>query len=95
MNGFIYDRDRIIRQVNEYSYAVIFNYEEEKNEFYSGRSTLTDLSNDLIHHKKNLLTSNGFIRIKEYTVDANECHCHEHHDRLIDHNHLLEYKLEF
>lgn len=94
------DRDRIIRRVNQHSYAIIFNYEEEKNEFYSGRSTLTDISTEFIHYREHLLTSKGFIRIKEYTIDAYDCRCHEHHNRLIDekindHQHLVEYKLDF
>jgi hypothetical protein len=103
MNGFIYnkkDRNTIIRQVNEYSYIVVFGNEQEKTKFDSRKLMLTDICTELIRNKEDLLTSQGFIRIKEYTVDAYECHCHEHNDRLIDekindHKNLLNYKLEF
>jgi hypothetical protein len=90
----------IVHRVNEHSYIVAFDNQQQKSIFYSEKSTLTDIYTELIRSKENLLTNKGFIRVKEYTIDAYECRCHEHNNHLTDekindHKHLFNHKLEF
>jgi hypothetical protein len=94
------DSDTTVRRVNEHFYVVSFDKLQQETKFHSEKSTLIDIHNELLRNKENLLTSQGFIHIKEYIVDGYECRCHEHNDLLndeeIDNNkHLFNYKLEF
>ncbi|CAF3414877.1 unnamed protein product [Rotaria sp. Silwood1] len=90
-----------IHQINKHSYIVsIDKTQQQEKEFHSEELTLKDIHTELIHNKENLLTSQGFIHIKEYVLDGYECQCHEHKDLLIDDEinnkkHLIDYKLEF
>ncbi|CAF0982868.1 unnamed protein product [Adineta steineri] len=94
-----YDYDTMIRQANEHSYIVSFDKLHQETTYHSEKSTLTDIHTDFIRNKENLITNEGFIHIKEYTIDSNQCRCHEHNDLLHDEQfdnikHLSDYKLE-
>ncbi|CAF2585493.1 unnamed protein product [Rotaria sp. Silwood2] len=94
------DWDTTIHRINKHSYIVSIDKLQLEKEFHSEKSTLKDIHTELIHNRENLLTSQGFIHIKEYALDGYECRCHEHKDALTDDEinnkkHLIDYKLEF
>jgi hypothetical protein len=94
------DCDITVRRVNEYSYMVSCDNSQQETDFHSRKLTLTDIHTEFLYDKKNLLTSQGFIHIKEYLVDSYECRCHEHNDLLntseIDNDkQSSDYKMEF
>ncbi|CAF0733083.1 unnamed protein product [Rotaria sordida] len=92
--------DTKIHRINKHSYIVSIDKLEQEKEFHSEKSILKDIHTEFIHNKENLLSSQGFIHIKEYALDSYECRCHEHKDLLTDEDinnkkHLIDYKLEF
>ncbi|CAF2268427.1 unnamed protein product [Rotaria magnacalcarata] len=93
--------DTKIHRVHEHSYLVSLDTLKQETQFQSKTLTLTEIHKEFIHSKENILNIQGFIHIKEYSLDAYECRCHEHTDILTDKminnskEHLLDYKLEF
>ena len=80
------DCNTTIHRVNEHSYIVSFDKLQQG----------TDIHTNLIRNKENLLINQGFIHIKEYTLDSYECRCQEHNNEEIDNNkYSFNYKLKF
>ncbi|UJR33217.1 hypothetical protein I4U23_020672 [Adineta vaga] len=95
-----YDYETIVRQINEHSYIVSFDKLQQDIDYHSGKSTLTDIYNDFISNKENLMNNDGVIHMKEYTLDSYQCRCHEHNELLDDKKidltkQMFNYKLEF
>jgi hypothetical protein len=86
------DCNTTIHRVNEHSYIVSFDKLQQGTEFHSQKTILTDIHTNLIRNKEN----QGFIHIKEYTLDSYECRCQEHNNEEIDNNkYSFNYKLKF
>jgi hypothetical protein len=80
------DGDTTIHRVNKHSYIVSFDKLQRE----------TDIHMNLLRNKENLLINQGFIHIKEYTIDGYECRCEEHKNEIINNEkYLFNYKLKF
>ena len=100
MDQLFSNDDTTLDRIDEHSYLVSFNNQQQKIKFHSEKPALIDIHTELLHIKENLLINKGFIHIKEYVVDGYECRCHEYknllNDQEIDINkHSFDYKLEF
>lgn len=90
-----------IHRVNKYSYEVFINTPQEGTKLQSEKPTITKVQKEFVQNTEDLLTNQGFIHIKEYSLNSYECRCHDHQDLITDEKfsscqqNLLDYKLKF